>query len=79
MKRGNRVKKYMVFFVWLIIILIILAAFEKKYYGKYTELGEHTNSNTTDLLDENEIPYKIENGIIYIPEDAFDDFIFCCS
>lgn len=72
-------KKSIVFIACCVLLILTLAACQKKYYGEYIELGEKTNSNVTELMDKNDIPYKIENGIIYIPEDAFDDFIFCCS
>ncbi|MGY0694975.1 hypothetical protein ACW2QC_19785 [Virgibacillus sp. FSP13] len=60
-------------------LLIMLSACQMGYSDEYIEWGEQTNSNTTELLEENEIPYKINNEMIYIPEDAFDDAIFCCS
>lgn len=62
-----------------VFLLTILSACQKEYNGKYIEWGEQTTSNSTELLEENEIPYRIENEMIYIPEDAFDDAIFCCS
>lgn len=54
-------------------------ACQSEYKGEYIEWGEKTNSNATELLEENGIPYKIKDGIIYIPEDAFDKSIMCCA
>jgi len=53
---------------------------KKSYTGEYIEFGELlSDSNTTTKLEESDIPYKIENNIIYIPEDAFDKAIYCCT
>jgi len=61
------------------LLFIFLSACQKEYSGEYIKRGEKTNSNATELLEENDIPFKIENGFIYIPEDAFEDSIFCCA
>nr|WP_087974893.1 hypothetical protein [Oceanobacillus rekensis] len=61
------------------LLFIFLSACQKEYSGEYIEWGEKTNSNAAELLEKNEIPYEIKDGIIYIPEDAFDDAIYCCS
>ena len=63
----------------LCFCFIFLTACQKDYKGEYIEWGEKTNSNATELLKENGIPYKIKDGIIYIPEDAFDKSIMCCA
>ncbi|QCJ45588.1 hypothetical protein FAY30_25930 (plasmid) [Bacillus sp. S3] len=65
--------------MYCISFLLITTSCQNKYTGKYTRFGEKTNSNTTELLKQNEIPYKVKNRIIHIPEDAFDKAIMCCS
>lgn len=57
----------------------MITACQREYKGEYIKWGEKTNSNATELLKENGIPYKIKDGIIYIPEDAFDKSIMCCA
>jgi len=59
--------------------LTTLSTFQKVYTGEYTEWGEKTNSNATELLENHDIPYEIRNEIIYIPEDAFNKAIYCCA
>lgn len=66
-------------FVATLFIFLSIVGCEKEYTGEYVEWGEETDSNTTELLKKNNIPYEIRNGIIYIPEDAFDKAIYCCS
>jgi len=61
---------------WLLLFTTLSAC---QYNGKYVEWGEKTNSNATELLENNNIPYEIRDGIIYIPEDAFDKAIYCCA
>jgi len=65
--------------VLCLFLLTALSACQKEYTGEYVEWGEKTNSNATELLEDNNIPYEIRDGIIYIPEDAFDKAINCCS
>ncbi|MGX2962087.1 hypothetical protein JNUCC23_23075 (plasmid) [Peribacillus sp. JNUCC 23] len=65
--------------VILCLCTLLLIACQSEYKGEYIEWGEKNNSNATELLKENGIPYKIKDGIIYIPEDAFDKSIMCCA
>ncbi|QFK72371.1 hypothetical protein F7984_14535 [Pradoshia sp. D12] len=63
----------------LCLCSLLITACQKEYKGEYIKWGEKTNSNATELLKKNGIPYKIKDGIIYIPEDAFDKSIYCCA
>ncbi|MDM8100680.1 MULTISPECIES: hypothetical protein [Oceanobacillus] len=72
-------KKVLVFILCDFFLLAALSACQKEYTGEYTEWGEKTNSNATELLENHDIPYEIRNEIIYTPEDAFDAAIYCCS
>ncbi|AOH57422.1 hypothetical protein ABE28_024040 (plasmid) [Peribacillus muralis] len=65
--------------ICLFILFTIAIGCQKEYKGEYIRWGEKNNSNATELLKKNGIPYKIKDGIIYIPEDAFDKSISCCS
>lgn len=69
----------MIVVVLFLFLFTFVSACKKEYTGEYVEWGERTDSNTTELLEKNKIPYKIKDGIIYIPEDAFDKAINCCS
>lgn len=72
-------KKVIVLVLCWLLLFTTLSACQKEYTGKYVEWGEKTNSNATELLENNNIPYEIRDGIIYIPEDAFDKTIYCCA
>ncbi|MEL4029740.1 hypothetical protein NST89_14480 [Caldifermentibacillus hisashii] len=63
----------------LISILMITSACQKRYNGEYIQWGDSEKTVDTKRLEENNIPYKNENGRVYVPEDAFDKAIFCCS
>ena len=65
--------------VLFISILMITSACQKSYNGEYIQWGDSEKTVDTKRLEENNIPYKIENGRVYVPEDAFDKAIFCCS
>jgi len=60
-------------------IFMIISACQKEYGGKYIQWGDSEKTVDTNRLEENNIPYKIKNGRVYVPEDAFDKAIFCCS
>lgn len=51
------------------------------YSGEYVQWGENNSvdSQYLDRLEENDIPYKIKDGNMYIPEDAIDDATLCCT
>ncbi|WP_026560579.1 hypothetical protein [Bacillus sp. J37] len=50
-----------------------------RYNGEYVRWGDTVPVVDTDRLEKNNIPYKIKDNKVYIPEDAFDKAIFCCS
>lgn len=58
---------------------LILYISQKGYSGKYIRWGDTVNSVNTDILEENNIPYKVKDNKVYIPEDAFNKAIYCCS
>lgn len=49
------------------------------YNGEYVRWGDTVPVVDTDRLEKNNIPYKIKDNKVYIPEDAFDKAILCCS
>lgn len=49
------------------------------YNGEYVSWGDTVPVVDTDRLEKNNIPYKIKDNKVYIPEDAFDKAILCCS
>nr|WP_328701065.1 hypothetical protein [Aquibacillus kalidii] len=63
----------------LIFILMITSACQKSYNGEYIQWGDSEKTVDTKSLEDSNIPYKIKNGRVYIPEDAFDKAIYCCS
>ncbi|GEM00818.1 hypothetical protein SAMN05421839_10274 [Halolactibacillus halophilus] len=76
----NFLKKFGLIFLAFLIVFLLFLDYKKEYTGDYAEWGELLKeSNATELLEDNNIPYKIKDGIIYIPEDAFDKAIYCCA
>jgi flagellar biosynthesis/type III secretory pathway M-ring protein FliF/YscJ len=77
-KEFNALKKILIT-ILCISILMIMSACQKEYDGEYIQWGDSEKTVDTNKLEENNIPYKIESGRVYIPEDAFDKAIYCCS
>ncbi|MFD2630006.1 hypothetical protein [Oceanobacillus kapialis] len=73
-------KAYMIIVSFVFILCIYFIFFHQGLYnGEFIKWGEVTNSNVTELLEGNKIPYEIREGFIYIPEDATSDAVLCCS
>lgn len=72
-----RKKNFRNWFVCLVIILGLSAC--QKYNGEYVRWGDTANSVDIDKLERNDIPYKIKDNKIYIPEDAVDKATYCCT
>lgn len=71
--------KRVIFTIILLLFLIIFLLVNQGYDGEYVRWGEMTTQVGLEALERNDIPYKIKDNIIYIPEDAFDKAIYCCS
>lgn len=65
--------------VLLISILLITSACQKSTNGEFIQWGDSEKSVDTKRLEDNNIPYKMKDDRVYIPEDAFDKAIYCCS
>ncbi|KUP29555.1 hypothetical protein ACSQ7W_15525 [Bacillus halotolerans] len=63
----------------MLVITATLSACQPNYTGKYIVWGNTLSENNKECLKDNQIPYKKENGNVYIPEDAFDAAINTCS
>ncbi|WP_025147969.1 hypothetical protein [Bacillus sp. H1a] len=72
-------KKRIVFLFLGFLILFIVFWYSKGYSGEYIRWGSSVESVDTNILERNNIPYKIKNNKVYIPEDAYDKAIYCCS
>ncbi|MBF7156476.1 hypothetical protein [Bacillus albus] len=72
-------KKKAIFFSLCFLIVIVVFFSLKGYSGKYVQWGDSIETVNTKTLKENNIPYKIKNNKVYIPEDAFDKATLCCS
>lgn len=81
MRQPNLKRLLMIFITIMVVVVIgIIYSTQKEYTGEYVKFGELlSDSNTTTRLEESSIPFKIEDNIIYIPEDAFDKAIYCCT
>lgn len=72
-------KKPIVFSCLCLLIILAVFLYPKGYNGKYVRWGDTVNSVNTDKLERNNIPYEVKDNKVYIPEDAFDKAIYCCS
>ncbi|MGC8231130.1 hypothetical protein ACP2W0_19310 [Pseudobacillus badius] len=63
----------------VLFTVLLLSACQKNYSGSFSVEWGLANEENQERLKENDIPYKIESGKIYIPEDAIDDATKCCS
>lgn len=63
----------------LLLAFIILSRSTRHYNGEYERWGDILDVIDSDRQRENNIPFKIEGNKVYIPEDAFNDVMMCCS
>ncbi|MDV7767690.1 hypothetical protein [Peribacillus sp. CSMR9] len=61
----------------LITILTIICGCQKNYSGEYVQWGDSAEDIDTKRLKENDIPYKIKDNKVFIPEDAIKNATFC--
>ncbi|MCC9090734.1 MULTISPECIES: hypothetical protein [Bacillus] len=67
-------------FLSFFMSIVILSSCEKEYSSDYVRWGEKIDrGNSIELLEKHNIPYKLKKGIIYIPEDAVNKAVYCCS
>ncbi|HDX9578726.1 TPA: hypothetical protein ROX88_002273 [Bacillus pseudomycoides] len=69
----------MIFLGLCFSVLLVVFLYPKGYSGKFIQWGSGVDSVNTDILETNHIPYEIKDNKVYIPEDAFDKAIWCCS
>ncbi|MGG1697588.1 hypothetical protein [Bacillus zhangzhouensis] len=63
-----------------LIMISCLTSCQKPFSGEYIEYGEVLGgSGTIKLLEQHEIPYRVREGVLYIPEDAVEQAVSCCS
>jgi hypothetical protein len=67
------------YFMMLLLSLLITSGCTMEYKGEYIRWGDTVETVDTERLKENNIPFKIKDNKVYIPEDAFDKGIMCCS
>ncbi|MFI8709402.1 hypothetical protein ACIGHG_20525 [Bacillus sp. NPDC077411] len=72
-------KKRIAFLFLCFSVLLVVFFYPKGYSGKYVRWGDTVDSVNTGTLEKNHIPYKIKENKVYIPEDAFNKAIMCCS
>ncbi|SFC74945.1 Acetyltransferase (GNAT) family protein [Bacillus sp. 491mf] len=73
-------KKRIIFLGLCFSVLLVVFLYPKGYSGKFVQWGgDNVHSVNTDILETNHIPYEIKDNKVYIPEDAFDRAIWCCS
>lgn len=75
---GTNLKKKHILFLCFFIVLIVYF-FQKGYSGDFIRWGDSIETVNTEKLERNNIPYEIKDNKVYIPEDAFDKAIWCCS
>lgn len=62
----------------IFLLSIMLTACQTEYKREYVQWGEDGNTDV-ERLENNNIPYKIEDNKVFIPEDALNDAVACCS
>ncbi|HDX9590419.1 TPA: hypothetical protein ROX98_003456 [Bacillus pseudomycoides] len=72
-------KKRIVFLCLSFSVILVVFFYTRGYSGEFVQWSDSVNSVNTDILERNNIPYKIKDNKVYIPEDAFDKAIWCCS
>ncbi|MFK9091693.1 hypothetical protein [Bacillus salipaludis] len=72
-------KKINILLIFISVMIITSACTKKEYSGKYVRWGDIRSGVSIEKLEKNNIPYKLKDNQISIPEDAFDDAITCCS
>lgn len=69
-------------FIAVLAMVLTLTACQKEYRGEDVLFGDNrsTAESTVERLENNNIPYRMEDERkIFIPEDAYDDAIACCT
>ncbi|UOQ85546.1 hypothetical protein [Gracilibacillus salinarum] len=73
-------KKQIILTILVSTALVLSACQSEKYQEEFVEWADTINSDLLiERLEDNDIPYKIENDKILIPDDAKDDAVDCCS
>lgn len=67
------------YFMMLSLSILYASGCTKNYEGEYVRWGDTLDVIDTDKLKENNIRFKVEDNKVFIPEDAYDDAIMCCS
>ena len=64
----------------LLVLCVFLNACSKDYKGEYIEWSTQSdNTSLMERLEDNGIPFKVEGDTLFIPEDAINDAVNCCS
>ncbi|WP_246277253.1 hypothetical protein [Neobacillus endophyticus] len=72
-------KKKLLILVCIFVMAITSACEKKEYNGKYVHWGDIRSGLSIEKLKRNNIPYKLKANQVFIPEDAFDYALYCCS
>ncbi|WP_020062548.1 hypothetical protein [Bacillus sp. 123MFChir2] len=72
-------KKRIVFLCLSFSAILVVFFYTRGYSGELVQWSDSVDSVNTDILERNNIPYEIKNNKVYIPKDAFDKAIWCCS
>jgi len=67
------------YFMMLSLSILYASGYTKNYEGEYVRWGDTLDVIDTDKLKENNIRFKVEDNKVFIPENAYDDAIMCCS
>lgn len=60
-------------------MLIVTACGNNEESEDYIRWGDSIHTIDIERLEINDIPYKVENNIVYVRSDKFDRAILCCS
>lgn len=67
------------FIALCISIVMSTVACQKEYDGEYVRWGDTLDSDNLYKLERNNIPFKVEDNKVFIPEDALNKATYCCT
>lgn len=56
--------------ITIVFLFFLLLACQKEYKGDFVEFSDSTDTTILEKLEEYNIPYKVKENKVYIPEDA---------
>ncbi len=65
--------------ILIVSVILILSYCQRNYSDNYVRWGDTIENVDLKKLERNNIPYKINNDKVFIPEDAVNKAVYCCT